>query len=953
LGNRRLHVGCEFVTAVAVLLRELLREVNWLRYEDTQRRVDEERAKLLSLPEVTIRQEQAARGRSVISGSPQIAAVSLDALSAELDRREAQLERRSRGRLLDVLCRVLSTAEPFALLIDTYEAASHARDSEFAGWFCQEFVPAIERHVPAARLVLAGREDLPEGLPSTTIRQWDHVDSGNFLARRGLTDPELADAVFAHCQGHPLVTSLAVDVWESGLEVGKPLTVHQLRQGVNQRAAVEWLMRQLYDRLPDGLSDAVRVAVRLRTYQPELICHLLPDTAYFDAKAEARLATLSFSEHLPGVGYRAHDLVREVEDAWFRQRPSEYRRFHTGAADYCSKAGDLAGILYHGIAADEERYAGRWFEAIETRRVQYNHEEVEGLNGLLEAPERRMYLRPNTLGLLRLEQALLARSRVDKGPIEDRTSSDQLIQAEVLFRESHGLFHEARSLWGEATTLRELGELQLRTDKLGEAERSFMAALGLFKQLGDQLGEANTLQSLGELQERMECLGEAEQSYMRALELFKRTGDRFGEAATLQLLGTLQERTDRRKAERSLLAALDLFRQVGGRLGEANVLKKLGDLQRLTDGLAEAERSYAAALELYRQAESRLGEAYTLQALGSLQQRTNRLPEAERSYMAALELHKDSPDRLGQANTLSELGKLQHKTGRLREAERSYAAALELYRQAESQWGEANTLKELGYLQYHTGQLNEAERSYTGALELLKRVGDRLGEASTLLRLGDLHVSMERLGEAELAYMEALELDRQVESRLGEASVHLSLGELHSRRGENHGAEAEFAAALEMYEAINDYHSIAATLASRGRHRMRQRNPEGFKDCRRALRLATGNAYLFEQVLGITLGNTVQMLASGEGDDYLAMGLSELSDTGRISQSEEQDSKFQLALVGFIIVHQLVAIKETGLGTGERSRLEELASGFDELTEGLFGLTEITREILRQSDAKA
>jgi tetratricopeptide (TPR) repeat protein len=605
LDNRRLHGGYEFVTAVAAQLRALLPGLDWRRYEVTQRRVDDERDRLLALPEVTIRQEQAARGRGDIGGSPQTATVSLDALAAELDRREALFEQRSRARLLDALCGVLGPADPFAVLVDTFETAAHAPDPRFADWFNHEFVPAFERRVPGARLVLAGREDLPGGLPSVTIRQWDRGDSDTFLAGRGLTDRGLAGAVFGHCQGHPLVTSLAADVWESGLASGKPLTPDQLRQGANQRAAVTWLMQQLYDRLPGGLGEIARVAVRLRTYQPELINHLLSGTASFDAKTEARLATLSFSEHLPGVGYRAHDLVREVEDAWFRQRPDEYRRFHATAAGYCAKAGDLAGFLYHGIAADEESAAGQWFEAVEDHRLRYRRGDVEALIGLLEAPERRPHLQPGTLGLLRFEQGLLARSRADTAPADDQTAGDRLAQAERLFGESRGFFHQDRSPWGEANTLRALGDLQVRTDRLAEAERSYAAALELYRQVEDRLGEANTLRALGDLQVRTDRLAEAERSYAAALELYRQVEDRLGEANTLQSLGRFYSiRGEDDRAEAKFAAALERFSTIGDRYSVAATLAYRGQhrtARRSPEGFADwrSALALAAAVDSY------------------------------------------------------------------------------------------------------------------------------------------------------------------------------------------------------------------------------------------------------------------------------------------------------------------------------------------------------------------
>ena len=854
LAEASLQNGYLFLSEVADRFKKRFPSLAWDRYEAIERSAQEDGRQLRAAQPINIKMEQWARMGSEIDSSSQTVIIGADATDAA-ERRIIEHEEHSRRPLLKALCEVLAEApEPFCLMVDTFEVAAHAQGSSFRDWFAYDFVIALERDVPQARLVVAGRERLPRGLPASTIERWNRAESDNFLARYGLGSG-LAGAVFRYCQGHPLLTALAADVWQAGRDSDQPLLERELLEGATERAAIEWLMAELYRRLPPGLEEIVKVAVRLRAYDPGLINHLLPEgMPRLDDRALVELADLSLTDRQPQGRRRAHDLVRQVEDARFRLWGNEYREFHLRARRYCMTAPeDVVGGLYHGVAADEETFAQQWWDETERQRLQYQHAVVKELIGVLDAPERLQNLQPRTRGLLCLEQALLARSRAESSLAADQPAGRRHAQAADLFRQAREFFARAGSEWGVATADQALGDLQVRTDMLDDATRSYRGALHLYRRIQDRLGQANTLRALGDVQVRTGPLDGAMHSYEDALDLYRQVEGplgqantqqamglyhqveaRLGQAKTLQALGDLQVRTGPLDgAMHSYEDALDLYRQVEGplghantqqaiglyhqveaRLGQADTLQALGDLQHNTsDWLEDAEISYRHALDLYQQVEDRLGQADTLRALGNLQVSTSRLEDAEISYRDALDLYRQVEARLGQANTMEALGDLQRTTtDRLDDAEISYRDALRLYRQVEDRPGQANTLQALGHLQVSTSRLDDAEDSYRDALDLYQQVGDPLGQANAQQALGDLQVNTSRLDDAEISYRHALDLYHQVEDRLGQANTLQALGDLQQMTSRLDDAEGSYRDALDLYQQVGDPLAQANTL---------------------------------------------------------------------------------------------------------------------------------------------
>ncbi len=218
----------------------------------------------------------------------------------------------------------------------------------------------------------------------------------------------------------------------------------------------------------------------------------------------------------------------------------------------------------------------------------------------------------------------------------------------------------------------------LRDEAFARCQKALAAA----RRLQDPWGEANTLKAIGDVQQFRSELDPALQSYQRALQLFRQIGDRLGEANTLQAIGDVQQfRKELDPALQSYQRALQLFRQIGSRLGEANTLKAIGDVQQFRKELDPALQSYQRALQLFRQIGERLGEANTLQAIGFMQVDAGEGEAGLKMLDGALNLYQQVGDRGGQANTFWGMGLRLAQNGQLQEAEPLMVQAVELAQQ--------------------------------------------------------------------------------------------------------------------------------------------------------------------------------------------------------------------------------------------------------------------------------
>ncbi|MGH8886961.1 MAG: hypothetical protein ACRDYX_17690, partial [Egibacteraceae bacterium] len=419
LDDLRLAEGHRWLDDLGKELARQVATIDLAAYWGTADELDRERAQIKpAAPQV--RQQQGAWLKGRIEGSPQTVHVDLSPAVAEANERKAKHDRTARKQLTKALFDALEplAGREWVLLVDTYERVAHLADAEFRAWLEREFLDTLARRQPRARVVIAGREGLPEGghcIPAPPLTDWDKAASDRFLAgwravdpmlRQRVIDPTLRQAIYDHCQGHPLVTDLARQVWKAGIESGQPLKAADLRPHTNQRAAIEWLLDKFAERLPAGLKEAVRAAALLRDLSHEALNALLPDELADDLYR--RLRGLSFVGR-PPAPVRVHDLIRQVEDSYRRrEKPDEYRRLHAAAFDYFAARNDVLNGLYHLLALDDEVARAEWITAIDQARLSLDLDAQSQLLGLLQMPERQTWLQPHTRAFHSLFTGLLA-----------------------------------------------------------------------------------------------------------------------------------------------------------------------------------------------------------------------------------------------------------------------------------------------------------------------------------------------------------------------------------------------------------------------------------------------------------------------------------------------------------------------------------------------------------------
>ncbi|WP_239394767.1 hypothetical protein, partial [Frankia sp. CiP3] len=450
LDGVRLTEGHRWLDALGEELSRQVRAVDLSRYRHTAARLDQQRVQIAPAA-VHVRQSQSSLLGGGIEESPQTVHVDLSGAVAEANERKASHDRQARATLGDALFNALEplAGREWVLLVDTYERVAHHANTEFRAWFEDEFLDVLIHRQPQARVVIAGREGLPTGGYLTQARplaEWDRSASDRFLAGWGLADPALQEAVYAHCQGHPLVTDMARQVWQAGQDAHRPLRVSDLRPQTNRAAAIEWLLDEFVKRLPEDLRDAVRAATLLRDVSLEVLNAMLAPLR-LDPRAFVRLLSLSFIGR-PPVPARAHDLVREVEDSWRRREElTEYRRLHTAAFTHFHDRGDLVNSLYHLLVLDEDHARTVWVEAIDKNRLQLNLDKQSELLSLLQMPERQEWLQPHTRAFHWLFSGFLA------------VYQDRLSVALAAFERAATDFRMAGDNQGAATAVWALGDL--------------------------------------------------------------------------------------------------------------------------------------------------------------------------------------------------------------------------------------------------------------------------------------------------------------------------------------------------------------------------------------------------------------------------------------------------------------------------------------------------------------
>ena len=357
---------------------------------------------------------------------------------------------------------------------------------------------------------------------------------------------------------------------------------------------------------------------------------------------------------------------------------------------------------------------------------------------------------------------------------------------------------------GEASGLRNLGEMQRACGDMPGARASYTAAVRLSAHLADLPGEAKALLRLGSLEYMTDDYSSAADKLTTALALFRSLGDGLGEADALTDLGYLHYvRDEHGAAAECLTRAIEISRELRDRPGQINGLNYLAHVQHQTGQYPAATAGLVHALELAEAEGDQEAQSHVLTTLGNSQRLTGRYADALASLTRSLELNRRSGNTLGEAGALNYLGLVQRLTGSPDDAITSQERSRDLYRTRRSRLGEANALVELGAAQTDARHFDDADASLHAALGLYREIDEQLGAAEALSFLGDLMVASDRTGLAPDYYQRALTIARPVVAPAEQAHALAGLGKCLLRTGRIPNGLAALQEAATIYRDLH------------------------------------------------------------------------------------------------------------------------------------------------------
>ncbi|XZN93351.1 MAG: tetratricopeptide repeat protein [Microcoleus sp.] len=360
--------------------------------------------------------------------------------------------------------------------------------------------------------------------------------------------------------------------------------------------------------------------------------------------------------------------------------------------------------------------------------------------------------------------------------------------------------------------LRELGAIHRDFGDWDLAEKYLKDALAIAEEDDNQSSMATSLGMLGDIERKRGKWDEAERLYRQCLEVETELGDRAGMASCWGVLGDIERnRGNWDEAERLYRQSLALRTELGDRAGMASSWGLLGYIEQCRGNWDEAERLYRQCLALRTELGDRAGMASSWGLLGYIEQCRGNWDEAERLYRQCLALMTELGDRAGMASSWGVLGDIERKRGNWDEAERLYRQSLALRTELGDRAGMASSWGLLGYIEQCRGNWDEAERLYRQCLALMTELGDRAGMASSWGVLGDIERKRGNWDEAERLYRQCLALRTELGDRAGMASSWGLLGYIEQCRGNWDEAERLYRQCLALMTELGDRAGMASS----------------------------------------------------------------------------------------------------------------------------------------------
>ena len=220
----------------------------WTVYERERDRIAEWAAR----DRIVASQTNLAVAGSTISNVSQSMVVNVEAGLARIELEAARAHARAWLDLAQHLDELL------VLLIDHWDSLVQRGSPDFCAWMAQDVLLAVHQRLPNLRVVVASDQPLrepgfDEGVANVELPPLSREHAAQLMRAGGLEDPQIQAAIFERTGGNPLLLNLAITLWQE--EPSIDLT--GLVQGLSVRAASEWLLGRISERLTDPRSRAV------------------------------------------------------------------------------------------------------------------------------------------------------------------------------------------------------------------------------------------------------------------------------------------------------------------------------------------------------------------------------------------------------------------------------------------------------------------------------------------------------------------------------------------------------------------------------------------------------------------------------------------------------------------------------------------------------------------------
>ena len=239
-----------------------------------------------------------------------------------------------------------------------------------------------------------------------------------------------------------------------------------------------------------------------------------------------------------------------------------------------------------------------------------------------------------------------------------------------------------------------LGQALLGRAKLDQAKEAFQKAVDAYRGSGDLSGEAASLAQLAEIDLKMGEQGAAILRLERVMEIMRLLGDLSGEAAVLQEAARLEMAGGNHDSARGrIVRSLELLENAKDERGASFALFNLASLDLEKGDFTAAAAEFTRVLPRFREVDDQAAVAAILHSLGLIHSQAGEKEAAAKSFKESLLINQSLADRAAEAGAFFQLGALAVQQDKMAEGLRLMALAAIVLRSIKSE--EVNNVEPL------------------------------------------------------------------------------------------------------------------------------------------------------------------------------------------------------------------------------------------------------------------